>query len=124
MFVGIMAVEGSGDAGVWIIRPNFVPRDLLAKETIIRFVFVERFDDVIAIAPDVGPRFILFETLALGVAGEVQPMPRPAFAVMGRGQELLDHLLEGLRRSVGQESIHFLWSWRQADQIEIRPAQQ
>jgi len=36
-----------------IFGPQFVARDLFANKSVVRFVFVERFDDIVAVAPDV-----------------------------------------------------------------------
>src|SRR2546427_219893 len=82
--IRIMTIEGRGGAGVGLVGPKFVAGDLFADEAVVRLVIVERFDDVIAITPGIGSRLVGFEPFAFGVARQIQPMPRPAFAVMRR----------------------------------------
>jgi hypothetical protein len=48
----------------------------------------------------------------------------PAFAVVGRVQQPIDHALVGVRRGVGQEVSDLLWARRQADQVQRQPADQ
>ena len=75
---------------------EFVAGELLDQETVPGFVFVEGFDDVIAVAPHAFGVLGLFgvEVLAGGVdvAGGVEPLAAPAFAVARGGEELVDQL--------------------------------
>ena len=91
-----MAISARG-----IVRIQLVARDLLLDEAVVGLVLVERLDHVIAIAPDVGPRLIALEAFAIGVARQVQPVPRPALAVVRRGEQAVDHFLERIGRGVG-----------------------
>ena len=58
-----------------------ISRDLLAHELIKRFVRVEGVDEVIAIAPCVLGEHSVRRADHVGITGEIEPMPRPAFAV-------------------------------------------
>ena len=83
-----------GDAG------DAVGSELLDDELVVRLIVVQRVDDVIAIGPSVGETVILEEAVTLvdleaagiGVAGGVEPVASPAFAVVGRGEEAIDLL--------------------------------
>ena len=92
--VGEMAIESGGDQSRGIVGVKLVARDLLAHEAVVRLVLIERCNDIVAIAPDVG-------------AGLVEPVARPALAVMGRGEQSVHHLGKRVRRIVGDERLHF-----------------
>ena len=85
-----MAEEGGGNGDLRIFRVQFVAGDLLTDELVIGLVSVEGLDDVVAVRPDIGAVGILAVTFGLGVTGKVQPMLSPAFAIMGRRQEVVD----------------------------------
>src|SRR5205823_5855784 len=88
------------------------------------FVVVERLDDVVAVAPGIRPEFVGLESFALGVAGKVEPVPRPAFAVTRGGEQAVHDFVERFGGVVGEESVHgFSRRW-QANQIEGRAADQ
>ena len=79
---------------------NAVGGELLDDELVIRLVFVHRVDDVIAVSPGVGVTVVAEEAVSLvdlqaariGVAGGVEPVTGPAFAVVRRGEEEVDLL--------------------------------
>ena len=67
--------------------PHFVPRQLFANELIERFVLVEAVDDVIAIkVSELALDILIRVPVRISVAGDIQPMASPTFAVMGRSQ--------------------------------------
>ena len=74
--------------------------ELLDDELVVRLIVVQRVDDVIAIGPSVGETVVLEKAVALvdleaagiGVAGGIEPVAGPAFAVVGRGEEAIDLL--------------------------------
>ena len=122
--VRIMPVERSGHARVRVVRPEFIARNLLLNETVVRLVGVERLNDIIAIAPGIGSDFVGFEPFTLGVARQVEPMSGPAFAVTRGSQQAVHDFVEGLRRVVLPERIDFLGCRRQANQVKGRAAYQ
>ena len=75
-----------------IAQIELIRCQLLDDEAVKRQVFVERSDDVIPVHP--GPGEILLEiehvALVVRVARHVQPMSRPAFAIVRRFQQLID----------------------------------
>src|SRR5262249_17438053 len=54
----------------------------------------------------------------LGKADEIQPVARPALAVVRRIEQAVDDALERLRRLVGEEGIDFRRRRRKADEVE------
>ena len=50
-------------------------------------------------------RLVLLVAVRVGVAREVEPRPRPALAVVRRGEQAVDELLVGVRARVGQERV-------------------
>src|SRR2546428_12844050 len=59
-------------------RRQLVARKLLQNEAVVRLVAVERADHVVAIAPHLGADLIVLVAVGIGVARQVQPVPRPA----------------------------------------------
>ena len=104
----------SGRAG------QHVAGELLDRELIERHVGVEGVDDPIAIRPD-RARPVLLVAVGVGVAGQVEPAPRPALAVMRRSQQSIDQRLVGSRRWVVDEGVDLFGRRRQADQVEVQP---
>ena len=60
--------------------------------------------------------------LRVRVPGEVHPDARPAFTIVGRGEQPVDHPSEGLGTGVGEEGLDVCFSRRQAGQVEGGPA--
>src|ERR1051326_3964004 len=60
---------------------------LLDDELIVGQVAIERADDPVAPAPGERAAGVLFIAVAVGVAGEVEPVAAPALAVGRRGQQ-------------------------------------
>ena len=95
---------------------------------VVALVLVERADDPVAPAPDlaVAVHHVGHGAAAVPVAvpPDVHPVPAPALAVLGAGQQPVDDLLVGVRRRVGEEGVQLLAGRRQADQVEVDAAQQ
>src|SRR5262249_61133514 len=87
----------------WRAFGQDIPSQLLPDELVERLVTVERVDDVVAVAHDLGYRIVRIVAGRVGVMDDVHPMPPPAFAVMGRGQEASDDTGEGVRRVIVEE---------------------
>ena len=93
---GIVSIEGGGDASFGVVGPQFVPRDLLLHEAVVRLACVKRIDHVVAVPPRVRTRHVRLETVALRESSQVQPMPPPALPVVRGGQQALDNALESI----------------------------
>ena len=81
-FIGTFhLVPRSGDQKTrGLIRAQRVASDLLENESVIRFVFVEGVNDVVAVRPGVGTRLVHFKTVGFGETNDIEPVPGPAFA--------------------------------------------
>src|SRR5262249_19861997 len=86
VLVGVVAIEGGGHETVGIVGVKLISGHLLAHETVIGLVGIQRTNNVVAVAPGGGADAVAFETVALGKAGQVQPEQSPALSELGRGQ--------------------------------------
>ncbi len=109
----------AGVVEVQVVGPQLVGRDLFLDEAVVRFVFVERLDHVVPVAPGVGIILVRLEPAAIGVAHHVEPMPGPALAIGGRLQQLVHELLERLGGLVPEEGLHLIRRGRQSDQVDV-----
>ena len=98
-----------------------IPRQLQTDELIKRHIGVERFDHPVAIV--IGPRTETIELVSatLREPRGIQPVPPPAFAVSGTGQQLVDHLVEGVGRLIRDERRHLFGGRWQTDKVEVSP---
>ena len=62
----------------------------------VRFVFVERTNNVIAIRPGVGPELVLVIPAGVGVLHHIEPVSAPAFAVARAGEQSIGQCGDGL----------------------------
>ena len=109
-------------------KPHLVGGDLLGDEPVPGDVAIERPHTVVAVGVGEGK---LREadgtpTVGVGIAGDVEPMAPPAFAVAGRGEEAIDHAGEGFAvgGGVGLEGLDILPGRRQSREVECRPPDQ
>jgi hypothetical protein len=101
---------------------------LFANELIEGFILVKRGDHIVAIRPDVGDENVPLESIALAEPDDVEPVPPPTFAVVGRGEEPLHYGCVGtvayavgisrLRSAGGDKLADFLWRGGKPQQIE------
>ena len=109
------------------IRKKRVAGELFLHEARVGLVLVERPDDVIAIRPRVRPWLVLVVTVRLAVVNDIEPVPRPALAVMRRSQQPVHERFEcGFRIAFRgpRKFLDLLELGRQPDQVEIKPAAQ
>ena len=64
----------------------------------------------------------MVEGVAVAVAGDIQPIDRHAFAVVGRGQRAIHHVLVGFIRGFGRVGVDFLGCRRQAEEVHVHAA--
>ena len=110
--------------GLRIFRPVFVSRQLPFDERVERQVGIERADHEITVVVHSGPVGIRLVSVAFGVSGHVEPMPRLPLAEMLVGQQLLDEFFVPIGRRVGKDCVEFLRCRREPDQIKIESADQ
>ena len=115
--VGADSVKAGAGAGFGVVGVEFVAGDLLPDEAVVRFVFVERLDDVVAVAPGDEEVGVLFETGGIAVAGEVEPVASPFFAVARGGEQAVDFVLPGVGGFVVEEEIGFGLGGGQAEKV-------
>ena len=101
-----------------------VAGDLLQHEAVVGKVGVEGPDDVIPVA--VGQRDVVIKLMpgTLGEPSQVEPVPRPALAVVGRGEQPIDQPGISVGRGIGHERLDLGGLGRQADQVEGQAADQ
>ena len=108
-----------------VVVHDQVGGDLQLDEAVVGHVVVESGDDPVAVTVGVGVRLDAEGVrLVLGVAGDVEPVPAPALAVMRTGQHTIDDPGKGVRRMILQKRLDFLRSRRQPDQVEAGTADQ
>ena len=100
-----------------------VAGQLLDRELVERQVAVEGVDDPVAVLPD-RARGVDAVAVGVGVAGQVEPVPAPALAVVRRGEQPVDQPLVGVGPGVGEEGLDLGGRRRQAEQVEAEPADQ
>ena len=119
-----MPQVSGGDDRVGIVRRDLVAGELFRHEAVVRLVVNETADDVVAIAPGVRPVGVLLEAIGLGVADEVEPLPRHALAVTRAGEQAVDQLFVCVGRLIGDERIDFGRRRRKAVKVERGAANQ
>jgi hypothetical protein len=87
--------ESGSHHGEGVVGSDLVARELPADELVPRHVGVEGFDDEVTVVVGVFAIVVLFEAVALGKAGGVEPVAGPAFSVVGAGEEFVDELVVG-----------------------------
>ena len=105
-------------------RTEDVPGNLLPDELIVGLVRVERLDDVVAIRMRIAPFAIRLETIRVGVADDVQPVTRPAFAVARAGQDLIHQAFPRVLPGVGHETGDLIRCGRKAVHYQIEATDQ
>ena len=110
--LGLVPVVAVGVAG-----------DLFLDEPVVGSILVESPDHVVPVSPQVGAGIVGRLSPGVGVAHQVQPVPAPADAVFGTGEQAFDLPAIGLGGRVPQKALGFLRSGRQADQAEIEAPQ-
>ena len=84
--------------------------ELLVRKLIERQIAVEGIDHPIAVFPD-APRAVDREPVGVRIAGEIQPMPAPAFAILRRSQHPLHQPLVSIRPAVIGRRPRFPPKW-------------
>ena len=107
------------------LRHELITGELLPDKLIDRLVGVQRADYVVAIAVSVSAWFVFGGVaFTVGIAGGVQPMTAPAFAVVRRRQQPIDKTFVGAVGPIGHELSDLRRRRRQAREIETNAAQQ
>ena len=117
----VVAVKRGGELLVERGVREEIASQLLSEELVIGHVFIEGVDHPIAPRPARAEHFVV-EGVAVAVAGDIEPIDRHAFAVVGRGQRAIHHDFVGFVGGVGHEGIDLLWRRRQAEEVHVHAA--
>jgi hypothetical protein len=112
-----------GDA-VHGVRRDDVSGELFGDEPAIRFVGIEGPDDVIAVRPGVESELVLVVAVGFAKVDDIQPVPGPPLAVVGRIQQPVYQLLVGVGAVVGEECGDGVRRRGQAEQVVRQPSDQ
>ena len=109
------------------VGAQLVAAELLLQKGVVGLVGIERFDHPVAIRPGVGPGPVHLEAVALGEPHDVEPVPRPAFAVVRRGEQPVDEVAIGSVNAAGRaagivECGDLFRRGRQSREVERHPA--
>ena len=117
------AVEAGRDDGFCAGIVQFVSGQLLQDEAIVRLVLVQRIDDPVAVTPSLGLGSVPLIAVGVGVADQVQPVPRPSLAVAFSFQQPGSFTVEILRRRIGKERVLLGNRRWETDQVQVEPPQ-
>ena len=109
----VVAVEAGGDLVIHGRVGQQIACKLLDRELVVRHVLVVGLDHPVAPRPH-RPQAVDVVAVGVGVAGKIEPLHRHALAIVRRGQQVVDTLLVGVGRLVGQKGVHFGGRGRQA----------
>ena len=116
--------EPGGEKCLRILRGELVAGELPGDEGVEGEVLVQGLDHEVAIVIGGGAVGVVLEAVALGEPGEVEPVPAPALAVTGTGQEPASKPVVRVGCRVIEECGDLLGRGRQAGQVEGEPAGQ
>ena len=119
-----VAVEAGRDQLVGSRVLHQIGGKLKLGELVEGHVRVQGLDDPVPPAPGVRASQILFVAIAVGVAGEVQPVARPLLAVMLGSEEPVNQSFVGAGAVVSEEGLRLPRRWRQARQVQAHATQQ
>ena len=85
-----------------------VARHVLPDEAVVGEVLVEGADQVVAVAIREGDLRVPLGAVGVGVADDVHPVPRPALAEVGGGEQAVHEALVGVGPRVGLEAPELL----------------
>ena len=112
-----VAIEPGGDELIAGGIGQEIAGELVDGELVEGLIAIEGFDHPVAPGPHVAGTVGL-KSIAVGVAGEVEPLGRHAFPITRGGEEAIDPFLVGIGRGVGEELLHLARGRRDAGQIE------
>ena len=117
------AQESGGDEAVFGLAVHLVAGNLFGQEDVVRFVGVERRESRSRDSARRSGRWTSYSKPArVGVSRHIEPVTAVAFAVVRRGQQLVDEALPRAGRCIRHERGDLGRRRRQSEQIEIRAA--
>ena len=116
-----VAHESAGDELVLGAVGDEIAGELFDQKLVIGHVGVERIDDPVAIDP-LFARLVLFETIGVSVARDIEPLAGPFFAEGRSAHEFVDQSVNtrlGLGAVSFDEGFDFLRAGRESNEIEM-----
>ena len=111
-----------------VLRGDLIGGDHVHHHAVVAFIGVQRFHDPIAPAPDLRRAVPDIRhrppAVPIAVPPHVHPMPRPAFAVVRAGEQVINDPFVSVTGRIIQERMQLFAARRQADQVEIDAPQQ
>ena len=116
-----VAVEAGGDLVVERRIRQKIAGDLAKRELVEWHIGIEGPDHPVAPSPD-RPRWVVGVAGAVGIAGQIEPLPGHVLAVAVVGKQPVNEFFHRVGRGVGHESVDLVGRERQARQVEREPA--
>lgn len=107
-----------------IIRTQYVARQLHADKFVVGQILIECVDDPVAIGIGVVARLVVFKTIALSEAHDVQPMSSPAFSIVRRCKHPINQIFVGMIGQIVEKRGDFVRGWRKSQQIKRQATNQ
>ena len=95
-----------------------VAGDLSSEKGVVGHVGIEGPDHPVAVAAGFPDGVVGAVAGRVGIAGDVEPVPSPAFAVGTRSEEPVDDALPGIGRRVSEEGVELLGRRGEAGEVE------
>ena len=118
-----VAVEGRGDFLVNGRPGTQIASQLVNGELIERLVGIEGVNHPVAVSPD-RAEGVASQPLRVGIPGQIEPDPTPAFAIGRVGQEAIDQPFVGVGSGVLHKRGHLGGGRGNAAQVETQSADQ
>ena len=99
---------------------KLIAGELFEQELIVRFVVIERFDDIVAIPPDVRLVAIAFVTVGLGKADQVEPVHGQTLAEVRRGEEAFHQSLVRAGGGIREKLLELVGGRRKPREVEVQ----
>ena len=106
-----------------LLEGHEITGDLLAHKAVKGFVLVEGGDEVVAVAPGLLGVHAVGGAHHVGVAGEIQPVAGPAFAVGLGAKQAINHAFIGLRAAVSQIGEQLIFAGGPASEVKAAAPQ-
>ena len=117
-------MEGGGQHLVFVGAGQQVSGNLFDGELVKRHVAIDGINNPVPPTPGVGPRSVLFVSVAVGIPRLVQPVAAPAFTEMSGFQQPVDQPLVGIGCLVSNESVDLFGTRWQAEQVKAQASDQ
>ena len=119
VFIDSMRQKTGRDLRLRIPRKQFISRKLFLHKLVIGFVFIKRLDHIIPVTPGIGTIVINPVSVRIRIPHQIQPMPRPAFPILGAREQLIDNLFIRIVRRITDKRCDLFRRWRQSNQVKI-----